>query len=137
MVPVKYCFIYFCFRFFTELPKPTCVLCATSSDKVILFKQSTLQKCHEIFKARSGSRSKWSNVKLPSVIDSLSGYHTSCYRNYTAYSCPKPGPSESQEEEQSEATSEATSDDFPPSEGITLIFSRNCSLLINNHYFLK
>lgn len=68
-----------------------CLLCSALvvGGKIILFKESTLKKCHDIYQARAGTTSKWSKVTLPSEPDGVSGYHVKCYKSYTAFSLTK------------------------------------------------
>lgn len=59
------------------------------SGSVILFKETTLQKCHDVYAARSKMNSKWSKVVLPKVLDDINGYHSLCYRRFTAVESSK------------------------------------------------
>lgn len=54
------------------------------NEEIILFKESTLQKCREVFAIRQGTNTKYRNVVLPSTVNSNQGYHVRCYKTYTA-----------------------------------------------------
>ncbi|XP_055836636.1 uncharacterized protein LOC129905221 isoform X2 [Episyrphus balteatus] len=53
---------------------------------IILFTEFTLEKCHQILSLRKSRKYKFSDFNLPSCVDNISGYHTGCYRRFTAIS---------------------------------------------------
>ena len=63
-----------------------CLFCRKTGvgNDIILFKEATLKKCNDVYKARSSTKSKWSTITLPLPPNDVDGYHVQCYRNYTA-----------------------------------------------------
>lgn len=61
-----------------------CVICKSKKGKVKIFNQNTLDKCMKILKIRKKFNFKFHDVRLPSVLSSIEGYHTRCYCNFTA-----------------------------------------------------
>ena len=67
-----------------------CSLHIKSSDKyqdfgrVICFKDDKLAKCKEILMLRKQKNLKYADISLPTVVDSIHGYHHECYRKFTA-----------------------------------------------------
>ena len=74
---------------FLEISHPVCCFHAdssheTSSSSVILFKESTLEKCKKILKLRKDCSLKYANVILPAATNGISGFHMDCYRRFIA-----------------------------------------------------
>lgn len=63
-----------------------CVFCCDNADtKIILFKEDILQKCTDILKVRVAYKFKYAyNDVLPATPDEINGYHTTCYKTFTA-----------------------------------------------------
>lgn len=64
--------------------KLECVFCAKEKDdKVHLFSEEAMKKCRLILRKRKFHNLKYQDIVLPSDIYD-SGYHSSCYRSFTA-----------------------------------------------------
>ncbi|KAK6168761.1 hypothetical protein SNE40_019944 [Patella caerulea] len=63
--------------------------------KVVAFTEETLKKCYGVLCHRQKTKSKYSVIELPNIIDETVGYHVECYRKFTAVSItPSTKPSE-------------------------------------------
>lgn len=73
---------------------PKCVLhigTTKSSEKIIIFKEQTLQKCYEkkSIREKQQTKSKFSEIVLPKESDGFVGYHPTCYRYYCSVNSKK------------------------------------------------
>ena len=60
---------------------------ANNDKGILLFTEESLAKCKKaqlVYENRE--KSKYKCVKLPTVLDGLSGYHVKCYSSYTSVS---------------------------------------------------
>lgn len=64
--------------------RPFCVFCQQTRDKVKLFSLETLQKSQAVLKIRISHNLKYKESVLPSIPDEISGYHSTCYRGFSA-----------------------------------------------------
>ena len=77
-------------EYFDFSDNPSCVLhiasCQDVNETVKVFTPKKLKKCQKILIARKEQvKSKlFHSIVLPESVDSFSGYHTSCYSNFTA-----------------------------------------------------
>lgn len=60
-----------------------CVICGQSNAKIVLFTPQTLEKRKEVLKTRKSKNLKYKEVTLPSELNSTTGYHSTCYQNFT------------------------------------------------------
>lgn len=65
-------------------PKPFCVICLKKSESVKLFAIEQLAKCRKVLEIREKIKLSMHDVKLPNEVSSTSGYHSQCYRVFTA-----------------------------------------------------
>ena len=70
---------------------PGSICCLHNEEKYIdsnikPFNESSLEKCRSILEVRKLQNLKYSTVTLPSTVDLIQGYHTSCYRRFVALS---------------------------------------------------
>lgn len=62
-----------------------CVICGKyRDDKLALFTEQTLEKCKSVLSVRNAHNLKYRGLCLPTAVDEISGYHSGCYRNFTA-----------------------------------------------------
>lgn len=61
-----------------------CVFCRKKNSKLFDFNRDKLKKCDEILSIRKEFNLKFSQVILPESENSLEGYHSSCYQQFTA-----------------------------------------------------
>lgn len=73
----------------------SCVFCKeTTIEKGKKITEETLKKCKEVAEYRSkkqrvSRKSIYSEIELPRGIDTDIGYHSACYKNFTAVRIPK------------------------------------------------
>ncbi|XP_031327663.1 uncharacterized protein LOC116159137 [Photinus pyralis] len=73
----------------------SCVFCKeTTIEKGKKFTEETLKKCKEVAEYRSkkhrvSRKSIYSEIELPRGVDTDIGYHSACYKNFTAVRIPK------------------------------------------------
>lgn len=85
----------------TSVAVPKCYLhldsYADANGRIILFNETTIQKCREKkdIRSRLNRKSKFSNIILPDEIDGTTGYHSGCYKSYCAVGFPKASSSSS------------------------------------------
>lgn len=63
-----------------------------STENIILFTKKTVQTCRnkkEIRDHRKKKKSKFDDVILPSILNSTTGYHPSCFRSYCSITFQK------------------------------------------------
>lgn len=62
-----------------------------SIGRIILFNETTIQKCREKrdVRLRLNIKSKFNNIALPDEINGTTGYHSTCYKSYCAVGLPK------------------------------------------------
>ena len=66
--------------------RPVCVFCSVKNNKIKLFVENTLKKCHELLKIRKLHKLDQIDVVLPEKINKFEGYHSTCYAKFTAVS---------------------------------------------------
>lgn len=65
--------------------KLNCLICGKKTDDgVLLFTQRTFKKCSDILEKRRQFKLKFNDISLPSEVSTTDGYHSHCYRNFTA-----------------------------------------------------
>lgn len=55
-----------------------------NSGIIKLFTEKSLEKCSKVLQIRKLNNYKFSDVNLPNTVDKFSGYHSACYRAFTA-----------------------------------------------------
>ncbi|CAG5073423.1 Protein of unknown function [Cotesia congregata] len=61
-----------------------CFICKKRTDKIIVFSEETLQKYKNILKIRQDNNLHYSDVELPENVTQTDGYHSQCYRPFSA-----------------------------------------------------
>lgn len=76
------------------------------NDRIVLFNETTIQKCREKrdIRIQLKRKSKYSDIVLPDVIDQTTGYHSQCYKSYCAIGFSKIDSSSSIETSVSKST---------------------------------
>lgn len=70
----------------------------TSTERIILFTEKSIQTCRskkELRDKEKKRKSKYDDVTLPDLIDQTTGYHASCFRNFTSVHLKKTDSSDS------------------------------------------
>ncbi|XP_015172762.1 PREDICTED: uncharacterized protein LOC107064526 [Polistes dominula] len=101
--------------------KPICIICKKSNGKLTTFKEKTLCKCKEVLKIRQENKLINNNVVIPEELNEFYGYHTDCYKRFTALppkyrvSTSEPtvesSPSTSQEHDENQSDDSVTNTD--------------------------
>ena len=58
----------------------------STSGEIVLFKETTLQRCKNIPEIRRHEKLKYNEVILPECINGSDGFHLECYKKSTALS---------------------------------------------------
>ncbi|KAL7307582.1 hypothetical protein TKK_0000273 [Trichogramma kaykai] len=66
------------------MSKPICIFCGKSASKLHKFDDEQLKKCQEILDIRKKCNLKYSEVSVPSTVNSSKRYHSNCYKKFTA-----------------------------------------------------
>ena len=61
----------------------SCLFCK-NDDGITLFNKETFKKCSDVLRVRVAYKFKYNEVILPTTLDGISGYHTTCYKTFTA-----------------------------------------------------
>ncbi|XP_063977427.1 uncharacterized protein LOC135162657 [Diachasmimorpha longicaudata] len=62
-----------------------CVICDEyKNERSILFTERSLQRCKEVLQIRKDNQLKFKDVILPTFVNNTDGYHTKCYKYFTA-----------------------------------------------------
>ena len=63
-----------------------CLFCDSKKSKINFFKENTLEKCKKIAYIRKQHNLADGNIIFPFRVSDFEGYHSDCYRRFTALS---------------------------------------------------